>query len=79
MLEVSLNDLRALENEGKIRIWTIDRVESWVMSQDGTKELRANAGKIAKRNLPGVVIQMKKNNEILIEGQIPGNLIKRGK
>jgi len=61
VIKVSLNELRKLEAEGKIRIYTPEDVESIVGGKKGK-----NAAK-----------SMRNNNEVLIEGNIPTSLIQR--
>ena len=61
VIKVSLNELRKLEAEGKIRIYTLEDVESIVGGKKGK-----NAAK-----------SMRNNNEVLIEGNIPTSLIQR--
>jgi hypothetical protein len=60
-----LTALRALEARGTIRIWDPDQVY----------ELLNAAGKKLKKLAPDVRAAMKRNCEILIEGQIPEELI----
>jgi hypothetical protein len=61
-----MSDLRELESQGVIRIWDPDRVEP---------ALRESPGKIA-RQAADVRSAMKRNSEILIEGQIPAGILK---
>ncbi|WP_345739093.1 RHS repeat-associated core domain-containing protein, partial [Capnocytophaga sputigena] len=61
VIKVSLDELRKLEAEGKIKIYTPEDVESIVGGKKGK-----NAAKT-----------MRNNNEVLIEGNIPKSLIQR--
>ncbi len=65
--KVSMDDLKKLEAEGKIKIHTPESVRD-IMKQSGNKNLRIDANNVKQI--------MEKNGEVLIEGVIDGNLIK---
>jgi uncharacterized protein RhaS with RHS repeats len=65
--KVSMADLKALEAEGKIKIHTPESV---------AEMMKSSTDKKIKRDANNVKQIMANNAEILIEGTIPGNLIK---
>jgi hypothetical protein len=66
ILKVAWEALKQLETEGKIRIYTPEQVAELV---------RQNPKKKMSKQANNVKAAMEKNGEILIEGQIPGELI----
>lgn len=66
ILKVTLEALQKLEAEGSIRIYTPEQVAEMV---------RQNPKKKISRQANDIEAAMEKNGEILIEGQIPGNLV----
>ena len=66
IFKVALEALQNLEAEGKIRIYTPEKVAE-LISQHPKKKIRNLAN--------DVKTAMEKNGEIIIEGQIPGYLI----
>lgn len=66
IFKVPWKALQQLETEGKIRIYTPEDVAE-IISQHPKKKIRRKANDIKAA--------MEKNGEILIEGQIPGNVI----
>ncbi|MEM9213243.1 MAG: hypothetical protein AAGD25_02755 [Cyanobacteria bacterium P01_F01_bin.150] len=66
IIKIAWQDLQRLEEEGKIKIYTPDAVAALMSNHPRTK-IRTNA--------KNVKAAMKKNAEILIEGQIPVNLV----
>ncbi len=65
LMKIEWRELQAMEAAGIIRIWDPDRVYD---------ELRRGPKKLAKR-AADVRTAMKRNNEILIEGEIPANAL----
>jgi hypothetical protein len=63
--KVDFARLRELESQGEIRIWDPDQVFEW---------LRQGPRKLAKR-AADVRTAMRRNGEILIEGQIPAGFL----
>jgi hypothetical protein len=66
ILKVSLEAVQELENRGKLRTYTPTQVAER-MDQDPKKKIRKQANNVKEA--------MEKNGEILVEGQIPGNLL----
>ncbi|WP_437876907.1 PAAR-like domain-containing protein [Sorangium sp. So ce513] len=66
--KISRNDLEQLEKSGAIKILTPDDVKT-MMENEG----------MSKSAIQGVMQDMQKNNEILIEGQIPATHVKQCK
>jgi hypothetical protein len=60
--KVSMEDLRQLEQQGKIKIYTPEDVETLLLNS-GNKKLAKQASAIRQ--------QMERNREILIAGEIP--------
>jgi RHS repeat-associated protein len=69
IIKVPLEDLHALEREGKIKIHTPDSVKE-TMKNSGNRRLAKDANNVAEI--------MRKNKEVLIEGVIPEKLIHCG-
>ncbi len=69
VFKVSLEDLKKLELENMIKMHTPDLVRD-LMKNSGNKRLKKDANNVFEI--------MRKNNEMLIEGQIPGSFIKQG-
>jgi hypothetical protein len=66
ILKVALAALQQLEANGRIRIYTPEQV---------TEMIRKNPKKKINRQANNVQAAMEKNGEVLIEGQIPGDII----
>ena len=66
IFKVSTEALQELEAEGKIRIYSYEQA---------AEIIRQNPKKKINREANNIKTAMEKNGEILIEGQIPGNLI----
>jgi hypothetical protein len=66
ILKVSWEAVQELENRGKLRTYTPTQVAER-MEQDPKKKIRKQANNVNEA--------MEKNGEILVEGQIPGNLL----
>jgi RHS repeat-associated protein len=62
-----MSALRELEAAGQVKIWTVDKV--YEAMKNGPKEVAAKA--------EAVRYQMSKNRELLIEGQIPADILRR--
>jgi hypothetical protein len=67
VVKVAMSRLRELEAAGQVRIWKPDQVFA---------ELRVGPKKLARRAFD-VQTAMKRNNEILIEGLIPAEILER--
>jgi hypothetical protein len=70
ILKAAWEALKELENQGVIRIYTPEYVKAQMEAHE-EKEVRANAKNVYKN--------MTKNEEVLIEGQIPGKVLKLAK
>lgn len=68
VVKVSKEDLDRLEKEGQIKVLTPEKV----------KEMMEAEGK-SKSEINGVMQDMKKNKEVLVEGQIPADAVKKCK
>ena len=68
--KVSLSDLNNLQKEGVIKVYSSDDVAE-MMKNHPDKRIRKDANNVKQI--------MKKNNEVLIEGEIPESVIKCGK
>jgi hypothetical protein len=66
ILKVSVTALQQLEAEGKIRIYSPEQIAD-ILKQNPKKKVSQEAN--------NVKTVMEKNGEILIEGQIPSNVI----
>jgi hypothetical protein len=65
--KAELAELRDLEVQGVIRIWDADRVYEGLLA----------AGKKLAKQAADVRIAMRRNSEILIEGQIPASVLEQ--
>ena len=66
VVKLELSSLRELESKGRLNIWEPDLV---------FERLSQSPGKMAKR-AADVRTAMRRNREVLIEGQVPGELVK---
>ena len=69
-IKVNFGQLRTLEAQGKIRIYNADQVER-IINDDRDPRIKRNASSTKK--------MMENNQEILIEGEIPSDLIRKAK
>jgi hypothetical protein len=67
VVKIELSRLRELESQGILRLWDADQVYD---------ALKAGSKKLAKR-AGDVRLAMKRNREVLIEGQIPAQWIQK--
>ncbi len=66
-IKVSVKELKKLENQGKIEVYTVDDIVI-MMKNHPKKKIRIDANNVKKI--------MEKNKEVLIKGQIPASYIK---
>ena len=70
VFKISLEDIASLQSQGKIRVLTPD---------DVAEQMRNHPDKKVRKKANSVRENMKRNKEILIEGEIPEEFIRKCK